>query len=275
MHGDSVISKVLPSIHRDDLSSGVIGSWRAHVNALTQVVEQGWSTALIIEDDVDWDMRLKSLLQDFAVSSNYLLQQNAQHPTRVRLQDIRLPSGPPTSPYGDNWDVLWLGHCGMDVPRDSGLVVHEQDESVPEVKYLKSLDQNAISPLVDYPPHTRLTMTQKEGVCSLAYAVSQSGARKLLYRIGLQRLEGAYDIMLRQFCEGTHGEEAHVCLGVLPQLFDHYRRIGPKSADSDISPAPDQSRKEAYTYNIRQSVRLNMGQIVRGETEYVDQWPDS
>jgi len=62
VQGEAVTPKVLPSIHGDDLSPGTIGSWRAHVNALSRIVEEGWSSALIVEDDIDWDVRLKRLL---------------------------------------------------------------------------------------------------------------------------------------------------------------------------------------------------------------------
>lgn len=245
------------------------------MKALSRVIEEGWSTALIIEDDVDWDVQLKSLLQEFAISSSYLLQPEKTKAPNSRLQDIKLSKPPKSSPYGDLWDVMWLGHCGMDIPSDSSMVIHEKDDTVPEVHHLKIWDEKALSPLKDYPPHTRLVMHQKEGVCSLAYAVSQKGARQLLYQLGLQRLEGPFDIMLRQFCEGSNGEEAHVCLGVLPQLFDHHRRAGPKDADSDISSSNGQFRQRAYTPNIRQAVRMNMAQLLKGSTEYIDQWPDS
>ena len=274
VQGEAVKPKVLPSLHNDELPPGIIGSWRAHVNAISRIVEEGWSSALILEDDIDWDVRLKSLLQDFAISSNYLLQRS-QKPPKIRLQDVRLVAPPRGSPYGNDWDVLWLGHCGMDISSSQSMVIHENDHTVPEVQHLKIWDEEAVSPLKDYPPHTRLVVTQKEGVCSLAYAVSQAGARKLLFRIGLERLEFPFDIMLRQFCEGTNGEEEHVCLSVLPQLFDHHRRVGPETADSDINTGTDEYRRKAYTYNIRQSVRMNLAKLLKGDTDYFDQWPDS
>jgi len=130
----------------------------------------------------------------------------------------------------------------MDISSDTSMVIHDKGHTVPEIKYLKLWDKNTISPLKDYLLHTRLVMTQKEGVCSLAYAVSQAGSRKLLYRAGLERLDPAFDIMLREFYEGTNGEEEHLCLSVLPQLFDQHRRIGPENADSDINTGTDEYR---------------------------------
>lgn len=89
-----------------------------------------------MEDDGDWDVRIRDQLQDFALSSHALTQPLAgtKHggyaditypkppdtlPSSVPdLEFDRLPVtvAPASSPYGDEWDVLWLGHCGMHFP---------------------------------------------------------------------------------------------------------------------------------------------------------------
>ena len=236
-------------------------------------MHNNYSSALIVEDDVDWDVRLKTLLKDFALSHN-ALEQNPN------TNDINFESLPPItrpkfSPYGDSWDLLWLGHCGMHLP-PTGLVIHRNDPSVPEAQYLHSWDMNERTPLAGYLHHTRVVLRQSQTpVCSLAYAVSQSGARKILYSLGLRKFDSPYDVMLRAWCQGSDGNERHVCPGVLPQIFDHYRRQGPKSADSDISKPSEDYRDKEETLNIRWSVRLNMDKILRGDTNYDDQYPDT
>lgn len=46
--------------HHVDLPfPGVIGCWRAHVDAWQRVVSERLSTALILEDDTDWDVDVK------------------------------------------------------------------------------------------------------------------------------------------------------------------------------------------------------------------------
>lgn len=231
------------------------------------------TSALIVEDDVDWDVRLRLSLRDFALSAHALLQ--APKPVNLNFDHLPPTPVPKDSPYGDGWDVLWLGHCGMKLPTEGGLVVHENDVTVPETQYLRSWDVNEPTPLDGYSRHTRVVMNQKEGTCSLAYAVTQSGARRILYSLGLRRLDDAFDLMLRSWCEGTDGEEPHICLGVLPQLFDHHRRKGPGNIDSDISEPNAEYRQTAYTNNIRWSVRMNMNKILRGDTNYDDQFPDT
>src|SRR5256886_11651925 len=50
----------LPPDTPPDFSDGAKGSWRAHLNAVKTVVKQNLSTALIVEDDIDWDIHIKS-----------------------------------------------------------------------------------------------------------------------------------------------------------------------------------------------------------------------
>jgi hypothetical protein len=245
----------------------------SHLLTGDRVVETGASTALIIEDDVDWDVRLRTVLDDFATASRSLHNLTSPGPTNFR--DL-----PPTqivnSPYGEQWDVLWLGHCGMFLARSGALIIKDNDETVPKLQYLKSFEDWSPSPLTPYPPHSRMFMQQAtDPSCSFAYAVSQKAARAVLHDIGIRRLTGPFDNMLRGWCVGLDSSEAHACYGVLPQLFDHYRREGKTDGDSDINAHGGGVREKAQTLNIRWSTRLNMERLLHGETEFDDQWPDA
>jgi hypothetical protein len=226
-----------------------------------------------MEDDIDWDVRVKDILREYALSSNGLLKLN--NGSTISFDQLLTNPETKTSPYGDGWDVLWLGHCGMRLKTGESRVIHANDITVPESQYLRSWDINEETPLLIYPNHTRISMPLSDGVCSLAYAVSQEGARSILNSIGLEKLDNAFDIMLRDFCVGGGERESHRCLGVLPQIFDHHRRKGSGSGDSDIEDHSDTTREKAETLNIRWSVRMNMARILRGETTYEDQYPDT
>lgn len=271
--GEKVATKVLPPSHADDLNSGTLGAWRAHMNAISRVVENGWSTAFIIEDDVDWDIRLRRQLQDFALGSDFLLRDYRQD-TEVSASSVQHSITPITSPYGDDWDVLWLGHCGSCVAYSPRSMLFENDETVPEISKISSFDDRERTFMQKYPQHTRVVTRVYDTTCTLGYAVSQRGARALLYELGLQKLDAPFDNMLRDFCEGKSGRGEHKCVTVLPQLFDHHRRAVSPAFDSDISFHPGDVRDKAFTLNVRWSVRLNMAKLLRGETEYEDQWPD-
>lgn len=181
-----------------------------------------------MEDDVDWDVRLKEILREYALSSRALLKVAPDSTIAFESLSPNMVTGPMTSPYGDDWDVLWLGHCGSGLKAGDSRVIHANDVTVPETQYLHSWISEATTPLVIYPNHTRVAMPLSEPVCSLAYAVSQKVASAILDSVRLERLNAAYDIMLREFCTGIGQEKPHNCFGVLPQIFDLYRARGRK-----------------------------------------------
>lgn len=253
---------------------------------------------MILEDDVDWDVRIRRQLRDFALSAHALIQPlqgspgSYADPTYPRPSDGSprtvpdmpfdgLPATipPRSSPYGDGWDVLWLGHCGMQFPseddmaRPVGRVVQHNDATVPEKKHLWGL--NTPFTLHDrYPDHTRAVHHVQEGVCTLGYAVSQRGAQRLLYDVGLKGVTDAFDILLRFFCEGTQGRSKHNCLTTQPGLFQHHRTVGPERESSDIGTHSDSFRDKALTDMVRWSVRLNANELLNGGTKFQDQFPD-
>ncbi|OCL12536.1 glycosyltransferase family 25 protein, partial [Glonium stellatum] len=156
VNADSIPEYAFPPGKSRLMSKGIKGSWRSHMNALQTIVNENLTSALILEDDADWDVRLHPQLQTFALASRCLLQSaeasslasshypieqipnpedpersihndTSRHPILPILQSLPLSSPlcthhhhhPTSSPYGDptKWDVLWLGHCGAGFPR--------------------------------------------------------------------------------------------------------------------------------------------------------------
>lgn len=231
------------------------------------VVHNRLGSALIVEDDIDWDVRIKPLLRDFASSAQAIVgsteAESYFHELRSPLTEI-----PEFSPYGDDFDLLWLGHCGSSLPAKK--VIQLNDDSVPEPHYLHSWLMSELTPLAIFPNHTRVVTRNAMHVCSLAYAVSQKGARKILYELGLEKLTGPFDLMLQTWC--TNPE--NLCISALPQLFDHHRPRGPMSLESDIR-VKEGIREVAVTNNVRLSVAMNMQKMLNGDIDYDDQYPDT
>lgn len=273
VHGDDVLEKVLPPKHRENPDATFKGSWRAHINALRRVVENNWATALIFEADVDWDIRVRNALTNIALASEAVIS----HPglRQIDLSKLSFHGSAPVSPYGDGWDVLWLGHCGMQVKDESTVVVVNNDETVPEAKFVTSWNSDETSPLANFPPHARIVSEMNDGVCTIGYAVTQSGARQLLNSLGLHRMNNPFDLMLREWCAGEEGDNAHVCLGTLPPVFASHRPAGSVAGDSDMHETDSGWRDRGFTQNIRWSVQMNMDKILRGNTEYEDQFPET
>jgi len=296
--GKDVTDKAIPSGKGQvRLSDASVGSWRGHMNAISEIVRRNLTTAFIMEDDVDWDIRLKDQLYNFARSSHILTQplaraspQTYPDPTfsnpsgdrPAKMPDLLLNDAPTTieplkSPYGDNWDLLWLGHCGMTFARgDSkvipgGRVVQHNDPTVAEKRYLTTWTKP--DRLKDeYPEHTRVVHHAQEPLCSLGYAVTQHGARSLLYELGTKNLDAGFDLLLARFCEGG-SRGYHTCLSVQPSFLNNHLPVGSRKGESDISDHGDGWADVAFTPNTRWSVRLNFETLLAG-TSPKDQFPD-
>ena len=278
-----------------------------------RIVRENINSALILEDDADWDVRLKQQMHDFALSARALTQplssdassyadptyplvpSRDEKPAAIMLDDLPSTTIPRTNPYGDDWDILWLGHCGMKRPaagdeaawpapsRDisRGHVVHFDDPTVPQPHHLHdfkgTIGTNDRSGNADFRNHTRTVHHPQDGFCSVAYAVSQRGAQKMLWYMGVRAFDAWFDTMLPNFCGGKDlGDLAQpTCIGVQPQFFDQHNPRGESWKESDIF-SPSQGFREApETYNIRWSTRINLPKLLSGNTDYVDQWPDS
>ncbi|KAH8682606.1 glycosyltransferase family 25 protein [Xylariales sp. PMI_506] len=298
LKGESVPDKAIPARPGyTRLPEPVIGSWRGHMNAIQEIVRRNLSSALILEDDADWDVRLRGQLRDFALGARALTQPLAgshqyadptfPRPSERQLEDKVVPelgfddlpstAAASWSPYGDSWNLIWAGHCGMHfgwsplTPR--GRVVHAGDRSVPLRRHLGSMPDLT----ENYPDHTRVYHHVQEGICSLGYAVTQRTARQMLHEIGLRPFDAAFDILLLWFCDGAaaEGRSYHDCMTMQPSLFQHHRPAGSQSALSDISGHGDGFNEKAYTEVVRWSVRMNAEEIMLGGDNFVDAYPDN
>jgi len=254
-------------------------------------------------------MRLKAQLQTFAKAAQALLSphvvslnpldKSSTSPDIDRdyqkisfpLKSLVLPPHPKKSPYGDEWDILWLGHCGTNfrakAPTSRVLILN--DLTVPSPTHLKPHPFAAPDIYgTMYPPHTRLVHHPSGPSCSLAYALSQRGARKLLYEFGVKAFDKQIDFMLGDFCDNTNDtikgssegvagegrgreESEGLCVTVQPPIFGHHF---PEGAKSDIYATGGGLVKMVGTLYVRWSVRMNFGRLVSGAKEVLDQWPE-
>ncbi|KAI0098278.1 glycosyltransferase family 25 protein [Nemania sp. FL0031] len=256
--GESISDKAVPSgVDRHALMETNLGSWRGHMNVIRRIVEENLESALIMEDDMDWDVRLKKQLIQIAEGALYVMPSNE----------------PSSSPYGAGWDVLWLGHCGEIFPETL-----PENEGKPEYpKYTLHNDKtvpplNKITGLVDfakYPEFTRWVHVSGGPICSFAYALSQRGARKVLFDLSVDHLGGPFDNALAGFCrDGASGNQDGLqakCLSVTPPVFFHHRAKGRVDGDSDIHNSGNADvREKGTTENIVWSARNNIKNMLRG-----------
>jgi hypothetical protein len=159
---------------------------------------------------------------------------------------------------------------------------------VPKPKYLKAHPfQGDVDPLGSaYPPHTRIYHRATGGeLCTVGYAVSQRGARRLLHQFGLKKWNDIFDSELGRWCASEDEKEQlsksghqqknkeRVCLTSQPPIFAHHH---PMDGESDIGGLGGGYARKYETKYLRYSVRMNLERIVYGakDEELVDQWPD-
>ncbi|KAH7064182.1 hypothetical protein BKA63DRAFT_525983 [Paraphoma chrysanthemicola] len=215
-------------------SIGSRGSWRSHLNVIRSVVEHRLSTTLILEDDVDWDVRLREQMSYFW--SNF--GQDWMH----------------------DWDVLWLGHLGETFdPADPGLITfHDPTLS-------RSLADFYLKSTTHLPPQTRGVHPSNFPLGTFAYAVSYHGAQKILYQIGLNSTVAQYDNALALSCQTVLN-----CISVTPGLFHDYKQAGKAEKQSTSSPHREEDTlQEMFSENMGMSVR----RYIRGELGKKNRYP--
>lgn len=231
-----------------------------------RVVEKRMSSVLILEDDMDWDVRIKDQMPDFARGVRTFYNATDNHMTH--------------SPYGDGWDVLWVGKCVdkwlPDKTGDREIFVIENDETVPLLQNMDAGDGRDMLAQLGLPEHTRIVHRMEDPICTFGYAVSYQGARKILYSLSVGGLAWNFDNALSWWCTDQTRAWSQECIGVTPTLFSHHRVKSSISRNSDNF--EDQGVvEEAQTKTIRISVKNNIEKIIKGESDiraFKDSYPD-
>ncbi|KAH7021516.1 uncharacterized protein B0I36DRAFT_377340 [Microdochium trichocladiopsis] len=286
--GETIPDKALPVgwNRKGGAKDTNVGSWRGHINAMRRIIDDDLPSALIVEDDVDWDVNIKSQLYRFALAARELQAKRSWLHEDPYLHKNN-PNPVAQSPYGQYWDLLWLGSCqasfNADLPEDLSIpkdqqdnrqVLIENDDTVPSQKHRSGNNRFEWDA---YPNNTRIVYVQGDHICTYAYALTQLGARRALEYMSLRGQHKNFDHHLSDLCR-TMGNGMR-CIGIVPSLFVHHRPRGLVSGDSDIgygatvgavSPA---FRETGSTNGILYSTRLNLQRLLRSEKPEM-QWDD-
>ncbi|RMZ35176.1 hypothetical protein D0859_00642 [Hortaea werneckii] len=197
---------------------GSTGCWLGHLHALRYFLSTKQTTALVLEDDADWDVEIKDQVG--------------------RAQDYLRKLTEPVIDYlwGTEWDVLYLGHCG------DRLHAHHKvyEDSATPFHY------GTLEPM---PRGLRAVHQSTRPVSVLTcLSVTKKGAEKI---INLSHDAKAIDTRMGRACKnGTMR-----CFTVNPELIHHHIPAG--QAPSEIQTKQDVSA-QAWTPNILHSARCNL-----------------
>lgn len=216
---------------KEGMGRGYALSWLGHLHALN--IATTHSSTLILEDDTDWDIGIRAQMPQIAEAVRNLTG-DASNATSIM----------PLPPFGTEWDILWLGHCGDSIIFDPPPITLP-DPTVPP--YINSWEKT-LSP---YPERKRYIHWSAGPICTYAYAVTGQAARKLVGRDdhGVE----SFDVWLHILCKGRQIR----CVTVNPELFHHHEGAGPKVSLAAGSILEEGFYEKEYTENIWHSARCN------------------
>ncbi|RDW76899.1 uncharacterized protein DSM5745_06891 [Aspergillus mulundensis] len=214
-------------------------AWVAHLDLIKHVVQSDFETSLIVEDDVDWDVSIKEQMVGVAEAVRRL--------TKTKDENVE------TTPYGQSWDVLWVGLCAETWDHDFETVFID-DETVISAEQYVGLGK---APVDRLPEGRRAVFYSGAPICTFAYALTKAGARNVLLDVGAGKDE-AFDISLMNGCR----ERNLTCISVLPELFRHYIPSEKVGGSSLVNAKGDDSNttveeEMGHTENILQSARCH------------------
>ncbi|KAF2648312.1 glycosyltransferase family 25 protein [Lophiostoma macrostomum CBS 122681] len=199
----------------DHVQKGSILAWLGHHNALRWFLDSNLETAIILEDDVDWDIRLRSVQVPLAASAVRSIL-----PPARSVSHAASASGDLSQYWGNpaSWDLLYLGHCGdyfgevnNDGPKPpekgfdwEGLPhVLYRDPSLPVKDDLHPFTKSLFDAL-KMGEHQRAFHRSKFPLCSFGYAVTRPAAERLLSDLAPPKFKPkgprAFDVALLHAC---------------------------------------------------------------------------
>ena len=218
---------------------GSAKAWLAHLDMLKFVVASGFISTLIIEDDADWDISVREQMKLVSLNIRYFMN--------TPDSDV--------SPYGAEWDVLWIGHCGKVTEPLTPRVEYADSSLMP----FESYSSWAKEWLFNMREGHRAVQRTRDAICTFGYAVTQAGAQNSLKILGGGQHE-ALDVALTTECR----HQRLKCITINPELIQHYtpeRGTGYVSLNNEASGlghSSDDSKFEhiiGSTPNIRNSAR--------------------
>ncbi|KAL5001183.1 hypothetical protein BDV10DRAFT_160808 [Aspergillus recurvatus] len=269
---DAVDPKTYPYNWNYDHRPVEYAARRSHLSIMQRILRERLASAIIMEDDADWDVTIKTQLQSFAIAVR-ALQGADDGAAKV--------SG---SPYGHDWDILWLGHCGIECSTDRPYYLTPADPTVPPPGHFLPYWRDP--PPLERPDDARMTCPITDGVCSIVYAVSFRGAQRILAALSVNPsglaeqidIGAQFDVSLGRMCGAGYLR----CFAPYPSLTGGYKSAGSAAKGSDINgPADDaegQTNEEPmqgpFSHGVMYSTMLNVNRLLAGEETVRATWDD-
>ncbi|KIW94621.1 uncharacterized protein Z519_04597 [Cladophialophora bantiana CBS 173.52] len=261
--GADVSLKALPHSFAQD--AGATGCWRAHLNVMQEMLRDNIQSAIVFEDDADWDLAIKYQMMQAAQATRFLTAQT---------EDEK-----PLSPYGDNWDIIWFGHCAAqtDPQSDRRFVVTDDPTVLPPwarsefVQPDMSIWEEDSDDYLNF--QTRIYFRSSWNSCTAGYAISLRGAEKVVFTESMVPFNDPVDNGMGAMCN-RHALD-FTCIAPFPTVVGISKPAGASNRGSDIRGLDnvqviEQGRSERLMYSTRQ----NIPRILTGQEDFVSVFPE-
>jgi GR25 family glycosyltransferase involved in LPS biosynthesis len=263
VNGSTMDTKAIPDGAR--VRGSKLGCFRGHANAWRHIVKSGIETALILEDDIDFDPEIKDILKRFSTQllTNNSIPLGYEEPLSLgqTLEDAHRTAK--SSPYGVGWDSLFLGQCQNEPnPQRTDLQWTYSDPHTPKKEQLESCFVKEMEQDFHVPADKGLRIVSPTfgPICLQGYALSRRGAQRLLYHLSYIGLKRETDNSVADM----HRKGVMNGYTLTPPIFSRWRVGGAK--DSDNMPQNEKQKANpdgrgnvgGSSKNLKGSARLKM-----------------
>ncbi|EDU44056.1 conserved hypothetical protein [Pyrenophora tritici-repentis Pt-1C-BFP] len=200
------------------ISVGSAKAWLGHLQILKSFLASNHETALIIEDDTDFDIQIR----------------HAQIPRLAEALHCLLGGkGNDYWPPPSTWDLLYPGHCD-DAPSTAYLAhpyTTYTDPSVPSHQQMHP-DTSSFLLSLNLPDQTRILHRAFWPLCTFAYAVNRRSAALILDTFAAEPEGGgsAFDVALLSACR----DREWTCWSVAPEVFHHRQGVSEIGREDEV-----------------------------------------
>lgn len=155
-------------------------------------MEEGWATAMIMEDDTDWDGGIhESMELAWEALKEFTHDPSAAMEAKSYVNFVGKTNG--------RWDIFYTGTC-VEYPAEGFLLI--DDPHIPRTStwWIDSIFTEYFSSTATI---RRLIQPSIEPVCTHSYIISQTGARKLLYHTNMFLPWGVDVAIIKLINKGT------------------------------------------------------------------------
>lgn len=212
-------------------------------DVLQGFLETTLETALVLEADVDFDLNIESQATLFA---------------QTLASDSDAP-GTTEDPWSHNtWNVLWLGHMGVELSYTSELEEYQDPFALPFERLISGF--NDLYAHLRDTSRSQLVVRNAAPMASWAYVVNRQSAHYIIDAIQTDRR--LLDETIHILCKGSKLR----CVARVPELFHQHHVVGASGIDVDAKDDGIQDlrwagRRHQYTYNIQWSAQCNAAGI--------------